>query len=668
VSTSLLDLDEKLGASHWGDANTGAVLPQTSAQCQAQGWAAATGLFLCDGATDQIDIIGAVNCAQTNAPLTQRIFTGIKYGGSLAGKLCVETQNGTTKKFLCADTTKLDLTTSNISISVLYRTAARSSGTVAQVLCGKQATGIYPGYVMYLYGDSLYFYLGQPSSFEQYNKAYTSLHDGCGHVSTYSVTRGGKVYLWHDFDAVTDLGTCTKTNSATNNLGFFISGSTNGASLDGQIAWVYVSFNAVDGTGHNNLVNALWPWRSEYATHTRNGRIVVQVGVAAAATFAAGQPAHGYDAATADVGLVASQPVSFLGIGSRYLPGFSAFGNSLAAVEGPDRMLTAARVTQGGGNWNPSAGNYYAYTPLPYSTIAAPSNDTYLFGGWVKRGTVNATGRVGFDCFTGGTTEFTTIWSSDETPTAWTFVFGTFTMANASNTKGCLLLGAKTIADNCDFWGWFVVKAGVAVPAAWLLTSAGAVEALAAQATTVTNDGTKLLASRGRVTATLQNLNTVAGKHVALWAESTNASPYLEMGATGADLYITIRDSSRTLVATVTATSAITLSAHTVQWEWNATQAVSGANFIRILVDGVELAAGQTSAWTPPADNALTPIGVGGGNGANELHGAFSEIVVYDTLIPSGTLTAAEVSDAKIYNFFFRCTPRTKVTLRIRRT
>jgi len=328
------------------------------------------------------------------------------------------------------------------------------------------------------------------------------------------------------------------------------------------------------------------------------------------------------------------QSTQFLGLRSTYLStdltggpfyqyAWAGTNATNTPVNGPDGFRRAARITLTSAN---------GYISSYAATLSGDTAVPFRFGCQAKQATIGSELRLTtyFSGDPGGPETFTNFVSSDSVPAVWTKFSESVTPTRNAHTSVVLRIGCATNGNNIDVdepWG---VQNTTIDPPAIILVDGPAPASIAAQSITVTNDGSRLFASYGKVEAELQNLNTILGKHVAVWAESTQASPYLEMGLDGDDVYITIRDNSRNLVATVTASGVITTSAHDLTWIWDADAPVYGLNHIAIMVDGITVGAGRTSSWTPPADSALTPIGIGGGNSANELHGAFSRIQFLD--------------------------------------
>lgn len=658
AANAILSLDEKATASYWNA--TTSPIPTTAAECVTQGWASPTYLWKFDNRSvvSYPDRITATNLSIANSSYCTTETLVHPYTGDV-GLECWAHPSWAAYLY-GPNTSFMDIGAVSFTFSILFRIPNIDSGWSYRALIGKtnfagSVAGAGIGWYFYLRSDNnLYFFVKDAGGYD-YSAPVAIPCDDALHLLTYHrdiVTPKHRFFL--DGNATVEV-TCAHAGSLSNGNTFCLNG-TYGLSRK-MYAWLLCNVGVADGrTGHDNLWAALHPWRSEYATKTRAGTLCSYVPSSRVFVNGSGRPAHAYDANSGVSGLLAPKPVTFLGLYSIrliedtysegapwYMYYWAATNCTRAVIESPSGFLRAAQITL-------SAANGYV------SSYAAPltgaTNVPFRFGCVAKQAGVGSELRLTavFSGDPGGSETFTDFVTTNALASDWTRYSGACTPTRSAHTSVVLRAGAATNGNKVAFDHFWGMQNATVDPPAWILTWTASATA-ATQSITVTNDGTKLLASKGMIKAKLQNLNTRSGKHVLLWAESTNASPYIEVGFDGADAYITIRDSSRSLVATVTAANAITTSEHEILWHWDAAETVTGANHISIDVDGVQAATGRTTAWTPPADSALTPIGIGCGNSANELDAAFSELIVYNAanfVIDFGPLSAAEITDASV--------------------
>lgn len=635
VWATLFSIDERLEADYWDDASDGSVLPQTSADCVAQGWPAPTGLFLCDETSGNlVDEIASVQLQAGGTALQNRSLAGIKYDGTFNGKKCIETYWTSGGYFKCTDTASYNVTTGDFSLSWLVR--CWSGFGLSPTLSAKWNSG--QGYIIDCDAATRIRVMLQDSSLKIHYLNPGIAFDGGLHLITIAVDRDGNISGWLDnADPVTTA--CTSTDTLSNSVAYTLSNYPSGSyPFQGQIAWNYICIGtAVDGTGHYALWDALFPWRSEYATHTRAGTpLFSRIGSSLYSDGSPGAPAHEWDANTTTLGLASDDTVSFKGINSRVPTNWAPTNCSVSLTDGPQGAKMAARVTLTGAS---------GYIASSAGTLSGSTNVAHRAGVLAKAVTgTEIRGTLVFKGSPSGWETFTDCITSDAVSNAaWTKYSCSVAPTYSNHTSVTMQLGCATNLNAVDVSHPWVIGAGATVdPPGCLLVGATTAIAIPAQTVNVTNDGTVLQAVRGEIRAVIQNLACSSGKGALIWSDS-NASPYLECGRNGDDLYFTIRDSTRAEVATLTATDAITTTAHLVRFCWDSGAAIHGSNRMAILVGAHNaapsactlVAEGQTTNWTPTDDDHLSPFCLGMGNSDNELHGAIQTLVIVSDVQPA---------------------------------
>jgi len=462
--------------------------PATAAACTALGWLSPTLLLPCDEpAGNLIDRAGALQFASVGGALQNRTLNGIAYGSNLWSKVCIETllPEAGASRFQCT-TNDLQIGAGvSYTISMFIRPLPVLPAATGMLI----RKGVWPTYWM-LYLDPLgHIHVWRVVAGIIYDwDSGAGICDAAGHLVTASCDRSG---AGNDSLYIDDRATLTNVAGVLGDI-TIASPITLGnadvgtAAFGGQIAWVLIDVGhaLTRAQGHDPTYRHLKAAGLGFpCSMTRATPMVTPISATQTACAGAGQVSVGYTAGAVSAargnalgtGITAENTTTFLGIGSNNLPGFSDSATTHIAVDGANAMRSGVRVTMAGA-WDPLL--RAAYTPLPGSTIAAPSNDNYAFRGWVKRGTVGTSGQAGWQNSTGGVAEGATFWTEAATPVAWTLVSGTFAMANAGNTKGFLMIGATANTENCEFSDWAVVKGTTVIPIAYKYCGVGAAETM----------------------------------------------------------------------------------------------------------------------------------------------------------------------------------------------
>jgi hypothetical protein len=457
--------------------------PASSAACTALGWPAPTALWLCDEAAGNlVDKIAAAALVPTAAPLQNRIVNGVAGGVSLWSKVCVETAT-INERFLSSSATLLNVGDGvDFTLSLALRPRPVNRGAAEIILCRRNAAGS-RGYQIDDLLGVLDLLILDPTGSSTIPLGATMPYDGALHLLTIAVDRNGNLNTYLDSLATATVAAARPGDLAGADGGFtLLNYTTGGFAFNGQCAWCLVAIGTAAARAAHDAT-----WRHMQAaglgfpnTMTRATTCVVPISATQTACSASGQVAVGYAVGAVaaargnalGLGQVFENATAFMPIASNNLPGYGLNWATLTPVDGVNAMRSGIRVNMLIA-W--VLGNYGASCAL--ALVGAPSNDTYAFGGWVKRGTVGTSGRAAWSQLTGGVLEMVDIWTSAAVPIGETYITGTFAMANAGNTRGYLSLGAALNGDNCEFSDWWVVKGTTVIPLAYKYCAGGVVAA-----------------------------------------------------------------------------------------------------------------------------------------------------------------------------------------------
>jgi hypothetical protein len=489
------DLDSRSDALIEGLAGAGIPgevqpFPLTAAACTALGWAAPTALWAnIPAAGNWTDSVSAFALADLNAPLRNRPVNGVVGFTNLWSTLAVEVGSLTNQGMVAANAGVLDIALEDFTIAMGVRTRPVWPGAAGEpaFLCKRKIAAAFNGYTLHTNVAATTLTLGtyDGGAGSSNNFANCIAWDGATHLVSVMAQRGVSATAQFDANAPVVSAVSPAAGSLTNAQKFTILNYAEAGysrAPNAELMWLYVCIGTASLGGHANM------WKHMQAaglglpnTYTRATPMVVPISATQTACSAAGQVAVGYS-----VGAVAPNRGNALGLGelfenttafksitSNNMPGYSAGGATVSAVDGVNSMRSGVQVLMGGA-WNPTTN--CAYSPTPYANIAAPSNDNWVYSGWVQRATVGTSGRAAWGIFTGGVTEYITFWSEAAVPVAWTYISGTFATTQAGNALGALALGAAANTENCRFSDWAIVKGTTVVPLAYRYTDNSAVD------------------------------------------------------------------------------------------------------------------------------------------------------------------------------------------------
>jgi streptogramin lyase len=292
-------------------------------------------------------------------------------------------------------------------------------------------------------------------------------------------------------------------------------------------------------------------------TYARTNPLRTQISASRVAAWGAGQVALGYDAAAvaADnplgVGVVASEGLSFLGIGSDnfYTNAVAQAGGTKTACDGPSGMRDGCNYEMGN-NWGSGT---CAYMPSGGKAISGISNVSWR-GDISYRQTFGGATRLGFN-FTGSASgaEFFTILTVPIPSLDWSRGGGACTPVYGNQTAFSLCFGCEFAFDNMDFAEPAAVKNCYEQPAAWRAvgTSVAAADT-STPALSVTNVGNaRYSPARGRtrigftpnlapqLPGYLQTLATVANTPTHIAFDQYNQTWIVRQAANLIDIYNT---------------------------------------------------------------------------------------------------------------------------------
>jgi hypothetical protein len=463
--------------------------PATALACTALGWPSPTALWLHDEvAGNLVDKVAALALVpNAGGELYNRLANGVANGTNLWSKVGTETTTliGVGAGFKCADVAQLNVG-ANVDFTMAFATRKETVFTAASAPCLAAKFGATGWFLDHDSAVNFRLYLNDGVG-AVHNLGNVLPFDGAFHLVTVAVDRNGNVSCYADALATVNVA-CARLGDLSVAAGFTIH-NRSGALYPwaGQVFWSYFCVGTAAARAAHDAT-----WKHMQAaglglpnTYTRATPMVCAISATQTACSASGQVAVGYAVGAVSaargnalgLGQVFENATAFLGIGSNNLPGYSATGGQgIAACDGVNAMRSGLRVTQVGA-WNPGVTGR-ATTPLPYATIGAPSNDNYVYKGWVKRATVGTTARVDILNETGGVAEYVDIYSSAITPVVWTYVEGAFVTVQASNTTLQVGFGCTNNNETCDFSDWAVVKGTTVIPLAMRYCGIGAAETM----------------------------------------------------------------------------------------------------------------------------------------------------------------------------------------------
>lgn len=237
---------------------TNFVIPSTAAQLALQGWAAPSSnavLLMCDEASGNlVDELASVAFGPQGTPTPS-------YEQTFAvptGKKCVTTAAAAgNSRFQCTNASKLDLGTSDATISMLIEPGTWADpGAALQALFGKYNTGYTVGWDVVLTSQIKLRLNGTAHTFS--TNLYDAGHVDLPHLLTLAIDRDGNVSLYLD-DAVTATVACSVATAITGErYATLMALDDFNSTFGGKLAWVYINVGTADGrTGHDALVAAL---------------------------------------------------------------------------------------------------------------------------------------------------------------------------------------------------------------------------------------------------------------------------------------------------------------------------------------------------------------------------------------------------------------------------
>jgi hypothetical protein len=246
--------------------------------------------------------------------------------------------------------------------------------------------------------------------------------------------------------------------------------------------------------------------------------------------------------------------------------------------------------------------------------LSGVTNVPFLFGMRYRRATVGTQARafVSFQGDPGGNENFE-ILVDDATPTEWKTFWSSATPTRSAHISVYVFIAAGAINNNCEFAEVYGIKGVDQPPPGYLLTAAGAAEALVAQITTLDNSTGKYYdsgkgsfehrfhASPAATTKTLRVARTI-------FAAVTGGSLYGYRLFMDPTLKLRVWDASGVLIADLDSGIVPGPGDHTVYVDFNPGAALLSTSRVVLILDGKVVAHGATVAWTPYDKTALPTV------------------------------------------------------------
>jgi hypothetical protein len=616
-------------------------LPTTDAELVAQGWPSIVGavdgdLWLCDEAAG--NLVGEINgyqLAPQNAPLQDRSFQGLPYGGNLWAKKAVE-GTAANQRFEAAAAAPCDIGVQDFTVSILGRWREVQPGGLISYYMSKWHAA--PGWSLHSQGGFVELYMedavGSGSMVSLIANA--DLWDSALHLLTVAVSRAGNVSFYFDGWATNSVP-AAHPGSLSNATNFSLVGrewAMHGPAM--QAAWAYVQIGtAASRVGHD----ALWARLSSNNlgtanTYTRTNPLTYPIAASRVATAAASMLPVGFNANfvagtdnTEQLGVPCEDGISFEGIGSDdfYTNATAAAGAAKSSVDGPSAMRDGVRVTMAG-PYNPLGGRVY-FPPLGVAIVGV-SNVPWRFDINYRRALVNTTGNtsIQFAGDAGGPEAFAVI-TSVATPVDWTRGGGATTPVGAGHNATYLGCGAANAADDCDFGEPAVVKNRSTVPLAWRRVGTAAAASTSTPVLSYTNVGNaRYSPAKGKLLVRVAGFqNPASGGELLVLCGGGGAPGGLMFDRSGGNVRLRMWDDAGVWWVDVLSTPIAINTQYNFILTWNAALGTAS------IMDGATLmGSASPGPWTPEAAD-VTPITVGsaGAGTAARAHIALVEFLDY---------------------------------------
>jgi len=619
-------------------------LPPTDAALVAMGWPSILGavdgdLWLCDEAAG--NLVGEINgyqLAPQNAPLQNRDFHGLAYGGSLWAKKAVECLGnlGNERFVAAAGAGVLDVGAGvDFTISLLLRPRSLILGT--QIFIRKFNAAI--GWDIYATAAT-----GQPT-FRMTDAGGgtqwilpVNIYDGALHLATVSIDRDGNV-SWYFDGAATVAAAAARPGDLTNNDTFtLLNYSPGGFSFGGQCAWVMVNIGvAASRVGHDALWNCMQLPRP-YAYGMANP-LVAPIAASRVACWAGGntpQVPVGYHANLVSAargnalgtGYVCEDGATFLGIQSANISTFGAGGWSrngatiFTATDGASGMRDGQRITMGGAWAVGVQSTYGPSAPSPGATLAGATNVSFLMGVMAKQATVGTTLRGGMYITgdAGGPETFTLI-SSGSTTANFAKYIGTATPVRVAHTNAYAQLGAAVLNDNVDCCEVYLIQNRAVDVLAWRRVGEPAAAGTSTPTYQLTNTANRYYNPlRGQIRLVIGGFQLTDGA-VFLQFGAAAAAGSLTLDYNAGQLRLRIWDATPALAATVLC-GALDATEWRLVISYDSTTPVRDGGNANVVVERINPGAPTTwlgaswGAWTAPTA-AVLALYFGSAAGAN---------------------------------------------------
>ena len=476
------------------------------------------GAYLCANAGAQLDSLAlGPNLAQT-AALDSRIAVALAGGGSFAAKLAVELLGGA-QYYADAGTAFGNANGSIVTVHGAFRIRPGAAATETWIASKWNGT---VGWTLSCSSTYLRATAAGSGTTQRASIAVDP-RDGAWHWFILTLDDTGKVVK-----LFSDLGSATSaayTGSVTN-AGHFSLGYTS-ASFAGQVAVCYVlnaALTLADGTAfwHHALAGGLAGVTNTYA---RTNPLRVAVSSAYIGGFGAGQVATAYhpslpvDAANALLtGEMLNAAMSFLGINSANLPGWTGTNATLTAADGRSGMRDAVQVASTSNGGYASSGTA--------TGLSTKVGDSFCAGSLARRGAAdtNAVVSLYLAGSGGGAEEIVCKTLTGTVPTAeatypdgdgkcptW---YGSAACANAGQTSAVMRLYPQIgAATGTIIFSEAWAMTGTAVPPlAYRATAAGAAVSTGVPSESFTNVGNaRYTPAKGALTLPLAGFVNPAG-------------------------------------------------------------------------------------------------------------------------------------------------------------
>jgi len=594
-------------------------LPTSDAELVAQGWpsivANAGELWLCDEAAG--NLVGEINgyqLAPQNAPLQNRDFQGLPYGGNLWAKKAVE-GTAANQRFEAALAAPCDISAQDFTVSILGRWREVQPGGLISYYMSKWHAA--PGWSLHSQGGFVELYMEDAGGGGSMVSlvANADLWDGALHLLTVAVARAGNVSFYFDGWATNSV-IAAHPGSLSNATNFSIVGrewAMHGPAM--QAAWAYVQIGvAASRVGHDALWAALSSNKLGTAnTYTRANPLTYPIAASRVATAAANMLPVGFNANfvagtdnTEKLGIPCEDGITFEPIGSDNFYGNAQdLWTTHASIDGASGMRDGVRAAMlmgwpTGQVFLPSAGGL---------VIVGASNVSWEMGEAYKRGTAGTTGRSGL-YFTGdgGGPEFLTILADAATPVDWLVTAGNATPVGAAHTRVFTCYGANNGAEDCDFSEPWLVKNRATAPLAWRRVGTAAAAVTSTPTLSYTNVGNaRFNPARGRLLVRVAGFqNPASGGETLVICGGSGAPGCLLFDRSGGNVRLRMWDDAGVWWVDVLSTIPIAINTeYNFILTWNAAlgtaSIMNGTTFVGSASPG---------PWTPEAAD-VTPILVG---------------------------------------------------------